>query len=204
MNFIVGLTGGIGSGKTTVANLFGDLGAAIVDTDAIAHELTSPQGSAMEQIIEAFGPDYLDADGGLERAAMRQLCFSSRKARHRLEGILHPMIRHESLMRCQQTNHAQYVLLVVPLLAESKTHWSHINRILVVDCDESFQISRVMARNGLTAEEVQAIMATQASRENRLAIADDVIVNAGRTDDLSAQVYAHHCRYVEFAQSKPM
>lgn len=200
MSFVIGLTGGIGSGKTTVANLFAELGAAVVDTDAIAHELTGPQGLAMRDIADAFGLSVLRSDGSLDRAAMRQLCFSDPTARKRLESILHPMIRSESAARCERADYAPYVLLVVPLLIESGAYRGRINRLLVVDCDEDLQVSRVMERSGLTAREVRDIMATQASRAERLAAADDVVTNGASRDELQAQILTLHQRYVELAR----
>ena len=199
MSFIVGLTGGIGSGKTTVANLFADLGAAIVDTDVIAHELTGPQGAAMPQIAAAFGQTVLQPDGSLDRAAMRQLCFSDPQARKRLECILHPMIRRESSARCAQAHAAPYVVLVVPLLIESGAYQQKVHRILVVDCDESVQVKRVMQRSGMSAEAVRAIMATQATRSERLAAADDVVSNEGAPENLLEQVSLLHQRYTAMA-----
>lgn len=200
MNFVVGVTGGIGSGKTTVANLFAELGAAVVDTDAIAHELTGPRGAAIPEITHAFGRSILQADGSLDRGAMRQLCFSDPTARKRLESILHPLIRSESVARCRQADYAPYVLLVVPLLIESGAYREHIDRILVIDCDESVQIARVMTRSRLSAEEVRAIMATQASRDERRAVADDLLTNDDGLDGLQPQVFRLHHRYVELAQ----
>ena len=203
MNFVVGVTGGIGSGKTTVANLFAELGATVVDTDAIAHELTGPCGAAMPEITHAFGRSILQADGSLDRGAMRQLCFSDPTARKRLESILHPLIRSESLARVRTLrarDDVPYVLLVVPLLIESGAYREHIDRILVIDCDESVQIARVMTRSRLSAEEVRAIMATQASRDERRAVADDLLTNDDGLDGLQPQVFRLHHRYVELAQ----
>jgi dephospho-CoA kinase len=175
VSLIVGLTGGIGSGKTTVADRFAELGAAVVDTDVIAHELTSAQGAAMPAIIRAFGSAVLQKDGQLDRAAMRRLCFSDPAMRKSLESILHPLIRSESVARCRRAEHAPYVLLVVPLLIESGACHEHVDRILVVDCDETQQIARVMARSALSEKEVRGIMATQARRAQRLAVADVVL-----------------------------
>lgn len=200
MSLVVGLTGGIGSGKTTVADLFAELGAAIVDTDVIAHELTSAQGAAMPAIIRAFGNAVLQKDGGLDRAAMRRLCFSDPAMRKRLEAILHPLIRGESVARCRRAGHAPYVLLVVPLLIESGAYREHVDRILVVDCDETQQIARVMARSGLSEDEVRGIMATQAGRAARLAAADDVLANTGARDELQTGVLALHRRYLELSR----
>ena len=169
MSFVVGLTGGIGSGKSTVADIFADIGALVVDTDVIAHELTGPQGAAMPEITAVFGDSIRLAGGGLDRAAMRRLVFSDPSARSQLQDSLHPMIRRESEALCLSANGAPYVLLVVPLLLESGGYRQRVDRILVVDCDEAVQVSRVMARSGLTDLEVRAIMATQASRAERLA-----------------------------------
>jgi dephospho-CoA kinase len=203
MSFIVGLTGGIGSGKTTVADLFARRGAALVDTDAIAHELTGPQGAAMAAIAAAFGAAVLRPDGGLDRAAMRAVVFSDRSAKARLEAILHPLIRQQSAARCKAATNAPYVLLVVPLLVETGSYRQRADRVLVVDCDESVQISRVMARSGLAADAVKAIMATQASRAERRAVADDVVLNEGGLEALLPQVEGLHLRYLDLARAKP-
>lgn len=203
MSFIVGLTGGIGSGKTTVADLFARRGAALVDTDAIAHELTGPQGAAMAAISAAFGAAVLRPDGGLDRAAMRAVVFSDRSAKARLEAILHPLIRQQSAARCKAATSAPYVLLVVPLLVETGSYRQRADRVLVVDCDESVQISRVMARSGLAADAVKAIMATQASRAERRAVADDVVLNEGGLEALLPQVEGLHLRYLDLARAKP-
>jgi dephospho-CoA kinase len=203
MSFIVGLTGGIGSGKTTVAELFAALGAAVVDTDLIAHEITGPRGAAMPDVEKVFGQSVVRTDGALDRAAMRRLVFSDPSAKARLESILHPMIRRESEARCRSASNSPYVLLVVPLLVESVAYRERVARILVVDCDESIQISRVASRSGLSSEEVRAIMATQASRTERLAAADDVIVNDGGRERLSAQVAVLHQRYLDLAAGLP-
>ncbi|MDR1936155.1 MAG: dephospho-CoA kinase [Candidatus Accumulibacter sp.] len=200
MSLIVGLTGGIGSGKTTVAGFFAELGAAIVDTDAIAHELTSARGAAMPAIAAAFGGAVLRQDGSLDRALMRRLCFSDPAKRKSLESILHPMIRGESAARCRRADHAPYVLLVVPLLIESGAYREHVARILLVDCDEARQIERVMARSGLSEKEARDIMATQASRAERLAAADDVLSNSGAPGELQRDILALHRRYLELAR----
>lgn len=199
MSLIVGLTGGIGSGKSTVADLFAALGAALVDTDVIAHELTGAQGAAMPQIAAAFGGDALLADGSLDRAAMRRRIFADPAQKNRLEAILHPMIRRTSEARCRSATDAPYVVLVVPLLVESAGYRPWIDRILVVDCDEATQLSRVIARSGLALDQARAIMASQATRAERLAVADDVLINNGALDTLNAQVGALHRRYLELA-----
>ena len=199
MSFIVGLTGGIGSGKSTVADLFATHGAAIVDTDLIAHELTGSQGAAMRAIQSAFGDAVLAADGSLDRSAMRRLVFSDASAKVRLEAILHPLIRAESAARCVAASAAPYVVLVVPLLVESGNYRQRVDRILVVDCDEAVQLSRVTARSGLAENEVLAIVAAQASRAERLAAADDLVVNNDGREALLPQVDFLHRRYLELA-----
>ena len=198
MPYVVGLTGGIGSGKSTVADLFVSRGAALVDTDAIAHELTGPQGAAMAAIAEAFGPAVVDARGALDRAAMRRQVFADATARQRLEAILHPLIRAESDRRCQAAR-APYVILAVPLLVESGSYRERVQRVLVVDCPEAVQVARVMSRNGLGEAEVQAILAAQASRQQRLAVADDVVDNGGDAAALVPQVERLHHQYLAAA-----
>ncbi|MBK8894564.1 MAG: dephospho-CoA kinase [Propionivibrio sp.] len=197
MSFVVGLTGGIGSGKSTVAECFSSLGVAVVDTDVIAHALTVAQGAAMPDIQAAFGESVLLADGGLDRAAMRRLVFSDPSAKSRLEAIIHPLIRHESELRCRLVTGVPYVMLVVPLLIESAAYRQRVNRILVVDCDEDLQISRVMARSGLSDKEVRSIIATQARAEQRLAAADDVVFNTADREYIREQVIALHRRYLD-------
>jgi len=198
MHYIVGLTGGIGSGKSAAADLFAELGAALVDTDAIAHQLTASQGAAIAPLRATFGDNVIAADGALDRAAMRKLVFSDASAKARLEVILHPMIRAESERRCEVAT-APYVVLVVPLLVESGNYRRRAQRVVVVDCPEEVQVARVMARSGLTADEVRAIMATQATRAQRLAVADDVIDNSGDLARLRPQVLALHRIYLEKA-----
>lgn len=197
--FSVGLTGGIGCGKTTVADMFAELGAAIVDTDQIAHSLTAPHGAAMPAIVQEFGARFATPDGALDRAAMRDLVFTDSSARHRLEAILHPRIRDAAYAAAAIAT-GSYVIFVVPLLVESSTWRARVARVLAIDCPEEVQVARVMARNGLSKEQVLAIMATQASRPARLAAADDVIVNDDGLDALRPQVAYLHANYLEFAQ----
>ena len=172
-----------------------------MDTDAIAHELTGPQGAAMPDLVATFGPAVRNPAGGLDRGAMRRLVFADGAAKARLEGILHPLIRQLSDERCRAAL-SPYVILAVPLLVESGTYRQRCDRILVVDCPESLQISRVMARSGLSREEVAAIMANQASRSQRLAVADDVIDNAGCLEALDGRVAELHRIYLERASAK--
>lgn len=201
MGFIVGLTGGIGSGKSAVADLFAAHGVVVVDTDAVAHELTGAGGAAMPAIVAAFGESVRLPEGVLDRAAMRRLVFSDPDARQRLEGILHPMIRREALARCERalSQHSPYVILAVPLLVESGAYRQSVRHVLVVDCEESAQIERVMARSGLTAAEARRIMSAQAARAERRAAADDIIDNNGDLTALVPQVEALHRRYLALA-----
>jgi dephospho-CoA kinase len=200
-DFVVGLTGGIGSGKSTVADLFVEQGAVLVDTDAIAHELTATGGAAMPGLIAEFGLSVVTAGGAMDRAAMRRLVFADPSARVRLEGILHPLIRQLSAERCR-TAVSPYVVLAVPLLVESGTYRERCDRIVVVDCPESLQIERVMARNGMSVDEVKAIMAAQATRQQRLAVANDVVVNDADQAKLYAQVSALHLQYLKLSAEK--
>lgn len=192
--FTVGLTGGIGSGKSTVADCFAARGVPIVDTDVLARELTASEGPALEAIRAAFGDSVMPADGNLDRAALRRRVFADVDARRQLEAILHPLIRHR-VERARERLTAPYVLIVIPLLVETAGYRDMLDRILVVDCSEDLQIARVMARSGLDRDEVEAILAAQACRADRLAVADDVIDNSGAPEDLDAQVASLHQRY---------
>ena len=196
--YVVGLTGGIGSGKSATADFFGEFGAAIVDTDRIAHQLTAPGGAAMAPIEAAFGAGVIDADGALNRAAMRALAFEDPAARKRLEAILHPMIRSESERQCAAAS-APYVVLMVPLLVESGSYRERVARLCVVDCSEDVQVQRVMQRSGLEEGQVRAIMAAQVTRATRLAAADDVLDNSGDREHLHIQVASLHQRYLAAA-----
>lgn len=201
--FAVGLTGGIGSGKTAVADLFAKRGVTIVDSDAIAHELTRPGAEAIAAIRAGFGAGLIGADGALDRAAMRRLAFADPGARRRLEAILHPLIRRESDLRAGDAA-GPYVILSVPLLVESGADRSRYARVLVVDCTQDQQIARVTRRSGLSKEEVLGILAAQASREQRLACADDVIDNTGPPQALDPQVARLHEQYLTLARRRRM
>lgn len=193
------LTGGIGSGKSSVARLFAGQGVEVIDADALAHELTAPGGAAIPAIGAAFGAGLVDDRGALDRAKMRQLVFADDPdARRRLEAIVHPMIRAESERRRAAATSA-YVILMIPLLVESGDPRGRCDRVLVVDCPEEERIRRVMLRSNLTRSEVEAIMGTQASRAARLAHADDVVDNGGDPDRLPPQVEALHRRYLALA-----
>ena len=201
--FAVGLTGGIGSGKSTVADLFAAHGVPLVDTDLIAHRITAPHGIAMPQIAAEFGDSFVAADGSLDRARMRTLVFSDDGARKRLEGITHPLIRAET-EREQREAQGPYVIVVVPLLVESGSWKTRVNRVLTVDCSVETQISRVISRNGYSREQVLAIIARQATREARLAAADDIIDNDNDNaplDALKTQVDAQHRVYLSLASA---
>ncbi|GGC81961.1 dephospho-CoA kinase [Undibacterium terreum] len=198
--FTLGLTGGIGSGKTTVANLFADLGASLVDTDLLAHQLTSPSGIAIPDIIRQFGQDFIQQDGAMDRAKMREQVFGHPEEKARLEAILHPLIRSETEKAARAAT-GSYIIFVVPLLVESGSWKSRVSRVLVVDCPEQTQIQRVMSRNGLSEQQVRAIMAAQVSRETRLQAADDVIANEGDISQISAQVRDLHAKYLKLAES---
>jgi dephospho-CoA kinase len=201
--FSVGLTGGIGSGKTTVANLFAERGASIIDTDQIAHQLTMPGGSAIPAIEAEFGPHFIASTGALDRARMREFIFSDPTAKQRLESILHPLIRAACEKEAKEANGA-YLMFVVPLLIESGNWRSRVSRILVVDCPEQQQLVRVMDRNGFSEGQVRAIMTAQASREDRLKAADDIVVNEGDTAALMPQVERLHALYSELAHSNAL
>jgi dephospho-CoA kinase len=198
MSFVVGLTGGIGSGKSAVGDLFAAQGIAVIDTDAIAHELTAPGGTAMPAIRAEFGDAVAAADGALDRAAMRAIVFADPSARKRLEGILHPMIRIESERRLAAAE-SPYVIYMVPLLVESGDYHKRVNRVAVVDCREETQIARVMQRNGLARPDIERILAAQASRAERLAAADDVIDNDGALAKLAPRIDQLHQSYLASA-----
>lgn len=195
MSLIVGLTGGIGSGKSTVAALFAEHGAGIIDTDAIAHQLTQAGGVAIAAIRAAFGNDYLTDDGALDRAKMRRLIFSDAAAKQRLEQILHPLIFEQAKAQLRQLQANPYVIVVVPLLPESRTFRQLVQRVLVVDCDEDTQVARVIGRSRMTEAEVRAITTRQTPRADRLRLADDVISNNAGLDSLSGKVAALHELY---------
>ena len=192
----IGLTGGIASGKSTVAELFSGLGVPVIDTDIIAREVVLPGQPALAEIRDAFG-DAVFEDGVLNRAAMRQQIFADNDARRRLEAILHPRIQQETINQANASG-GDYQLIVVPLLIESPLR-DYVDRILVVDCDEDTQIERLLARDAETEDQARRILATQASRDQRLAIADDVIHNDTSIEATSSQVSALHDTYLRLA-----
>jgi len=198
VTFVVGLTGGIGSGKSAAAEEFAGLGATIVDTDVIARELTEKGGAAVAEVARVFGKDFISG-GAMERKRMRDHVFADPAAKRALEALLHPMIREESARRIAAAT-GPYVVHVVPLLVESPDYRRRVARVLVVDCPEETQVERVHARSGLAEDEVRAIMRGQVSRAERLAAAHDVIDNSGPRDALRTQVAALHQKYLQFAR----
>ena len=197
--FSIGLTGGIGSGKTLVADMFAERCAAIIDTDQIAHRLTAPDGAAIPLIRTRFGDDFITDAGAMDRTKMREKVFNDANSKRQLEAILHPLIRIETE---RAAAHAQgiYLIFAVPLLVESGSWKSRVSRVLVVDCPEQLQISRVAARNRLSEAQIRAIMATQATRSARLAVADDVIINDKDIAALVPQIDHLHALYCALAK----
>jgi dephospho-CoA kinase len=198
LKLVVGLTGGIGSGKSAAADEFGRLGATVVDTDAIAHELTAAGGAALAGVESLFGSEFIAASGQMDRKKMRALVFADPAAKLALERLLHPLIRERSRERIAAAP-GPYVVHVVPLLVESADYRQHVDRVLVVDAPDEVRIARVRGRSGLSEDEVRAIMRGQASRAERLAAADEVIDNGGSLDALRQQVAALHGKYLQFA-----
>jgi len=198
--YTIGLTGGIGSGKSSVAELLRQWGAAVIDTDDISRTLTAVGGVAIVAIEHAFGPAAITADGALDRAWMRERVFADPSARARLEALLHPLIR-ERAEELARAAHGCYLVYVVPLLVESAGWRQRVNRICVVDCDAQTQLARVQSRSGLTPATIRRIMAARAARATRLHAADDVIVNDGATSatTLRARTRVLHERWCELA-----
>lgn len=196
--FVIGLTGGIGSGKSTVADRFAVLGVPVIDTDVIARRLTERGGEALDAIRAAFGESVMQPDGSLDRAALRRRVFVDADARRRLEAILHPRIRR-AVGQALAALETPYAIVVIPLLVETQGYRDVLDRVLVIDCPEALQVERVMARNGLSRAEVEAILAAQATRAERLAVADDVLPNTAAPDALGAAVDALHARYLALA-----
>ncbi len=201
MVYCVGLTGGIGCGKSTVAQMFEALGATIIDTDAISHTLTQPNAPSLKQIARQFGPAFISSEGELDRAKLRALIFSNPVQKTKLESILHPLIETQvrnELRHCQ----GSYALIVVPLLFETSHYLPLIQRKLVVDCDERSQITRTAARSHLPETEIRTIMAQQLSRQDRLKLADDILRNEANLDSLRDAVEVLHQQYMTFANNR--
>lgn len=199
MPYCVGLTGGIGTGKSVVSGLFEALGATVVDTDEISRALTAPGGAALGALRTQFGAKAIGPDGGLDRERMRRRVFQDARAREQLEAILHPLIRGHTQAAIAAAR-GPYVIVVVPLLFESGACLEFVQRVLVVDCDEAEQVRRVVASRGLSAEEVRRIMATQLPRAERLRRADDVLHNENGIEALRGQVERLHARYLALAR----
>ena len=199
--FRVALTGGIASGKSTVADLFAALGVPVIDTDVIARQVVEPGRPALARIAETFGPDVLGTDGTLDRRRMRERIFSDPEAKRRLEAILHPAIRAE-MERQSRAAGGAYQVLVIPLFTEGGRR-DHVDRVLLVDVPEELQVQRLMMRDGVTHEQAQASLNAQATRAERLALADDIVRNTGRVDDLRARVAELHDGYLRLAGCAP-
>lgn len=196
----VAITGGIASGKSTVGNLFAKLGVPVIDTDLIARQVVEPGQPAFTQVVAAFGRDVLDSRGQLDRRRMRERIFGDPTARKRLEAILHPAIRAEMEHQSRAAG-GKYQILMIPLLAEGGRH-DHVDRILLVDAPEETQIQRLMLRDAVTREQAQASLNAQASRAQRLAMADDVIRNIGREAELEERVAQLHELYLRIADGE--
>jgi len=194
----IGLTGGIGSGKTRVSDIFSELGLPVIDTDVVARQLTARDGAALPQIRAFWGESVMRPDGELDRDALRRRIFADPYERRQLEAILHPLIRRQVVAELASLN-APYVVVVIPLLVETVEYRELLDRVLVVDCPESLQVERVRARSGLSAEEVSAIISAQADRASRIAAADDVIVNDADSRSLRDQVLSLDAKYREIA-----
>ena len=202
MTFVVGLTGGIGCGKSSASQFFSDLGIDVIDTDIIARQLTQPNGSAISLIQNTFGSSIIAADGTLDRNKMRDLVFANSELRHKLEQILHPLILKEVIRRIKQCQ-APYVIVVIPLLFETNDYNHLIRHILVIDCDEQQQLLRTMERSNLSEQKVRSIMATQVTRETRIQKADDVILNNQDIEYLKAQILLLHHKYLALSKNEP-
>jgi len=199
--FRVALTGGIASGKTTVANLFAELGVPLIDTDVIARQVVEPGQPALAEVVATFGPGVLGADGRLDRRRLREIIFTDATARRRLEAILHPAIRAE-MERQSQAAGGEYQLLVIPLLTEGGRR-DHVDRVLLVDVPEAVQVERLMRRDGVSREQATASLGAQATRAARLAIADDVLENTSSAEEPEARMAELHERYLRLAASQP-
>ena len=195
--FTVGVTGGIGSGKSSAADQFRQLGVPVIDADVVARQIVEPGMPALQEIINAFGESVTNDWGELDRAALRKIIFSDSSRKSQLEAILHPRI-YDEILRLLSELSTPYAIVVIPLLAESKREYP-LDRILVIDVPSDVQISRVTTRDDQSTEEVERIISSQASRHSRLAIADDVIDNIGSKDDLYERVDAMHLTYLEYA-----
>ena len=198
--YIVGISGGIGSGKTTVTDLFKTYAIDVIDADVIAREVVEPGTPALKEIVDKFGMAVLDGSGSLDRAKLRNFVFDDSEVKNWINQLLHPAIRQQMLFQTQQAK-SIYCLLSVPLLVENKLY-EQVDRVVIVDVDERTQLQRTLLRDKTNEQQIRAIMSAQATREQRLAVADDVIDNHGKADDLVKQVAQLHIRYLQFAKHK--
>ena len=198
----IGLTGGIASGKSTVTQRFAELGVPVIDADVASRSVVEPGKPGLAHVVERFGRQVLDADGRLDRKALRALIFNDPTSRQALDAILHPLIRADMEQQAAEAK-GPYVVMAVPLLIEGGNARARVDRILVVDADEALQIQRVQARDGSSADQARAIIASQASRAARLAAADDVLLNTGTVADLRQAVDRLHEKYLQLAQTMP-
>jgi dephospho-CoA kinase len=198
MNYRVGLTGGIGSGKSTVAALFAELGVPVIDTDLISHQLTQTNGAAIPALLKEFGGDYLDASGALDRVKMRNLVFSDTASKLKLEHILHPLIL-DQIHTVASRMASPYIIVVIPLLFEARGYRDTLQRTLTINCSSTTQIARATKRAGMDETIVRAIMERQLNAAQRLELADDVIQNDGTLDELHKQITPLHRQYLELS-----
>jgi dephospho-CoA kinase len=196
--YVVGISGGIGSGKTTVTDLFATFGIEVIDADVIARDVVAPQTPALKAIVDKFGQSVLDQSGHLNRAELRNLVFSDSVIKDWINQLLHPAIRHQMLLQTQQAQ-SLYCLLSVPLLVENKLY-QQVDRVVIVDVDEQTQLQRTLLRDKTNAQQIRAIMSAQATRQQRLFVADDVIDNNGKADNLAKQVAQLHSQYLQLAK----
>ena len=199
--FVIGLTGGIGSGKSEAAKIFADLGVPVTDVDVISHALTAANQPLLADIVANFGKEYITAEGALNRGAMRKLVFNDAAARDQLNAILHPAIYQQAVLQLQanQTHinkSTPYQILVIPLLFESPRYAPHIDRILLIDCDEATQVARVQLRSNLTEAEIKKIISAQTPRDKQLKLANDVIENGGNVAELREKILLIHQKYL--------
>jgi dephospho-CoA kinase len=194
--YVIALTGGIGSGKSTAANFFAALGVPVTDVDEISHQLTAANQPILNDIKTSFGSQYITPEGALNRAAMRDLVFNDAAARTKLNAILHPAIYDEALKQLQSHQDAPYQILAIPLLFESPRYAPHVNRILLIDCDEDTQIERVKKRNQLSTSEIKKIIRTQTPRKKQLLLAHDVIKNNENVENLREKILEIHQKYL--------
>jgi dephospho-CoA kinase len=199
-SYVVGISGGIGSGKTTVTDLFAKYGIDVIDADVIAREVVEPGTAALKAIIDKFGQSVVGESGYLDRAKLRTLVFNDIETKNWLNQLLHPAIRQQMLLQTQQAKSA-YCLLSVPLLVENKLY-EQVDRVVIVDVDEQTQLQRTLQRDKTNEQQIRAIMSAQATRQQRLVVADEVIDNNGKPDDLAKQVAQLHKRYLQFAKQK--